>query len=50
MKFISIEEAINKKKGNVAVRGWILAKANNKEEIKKLMLTNLACGLNNRLE
>jgi glutamyl-tRNA(Gln) amidotransferase subunit D len=30
--------------------GWILAKTKNKEEIKKLMLTNFARELNNRLE
>lgn len=30
--------------------GWILAKTKNKEEIKKLMLTNFAHELNNRLE
>lgn len=30
--------------------GWVLAKAKNKEEIKKLMLTNLAGELNSRLE
>ena len=30
--------------------GWILGKTKNKEDVKKLMLTNIAGELNNRLE